>query len=68
LFSVVKTQCRKIEMYGAFRFGGKLFRHEWLPARHGSPIDVTLRFAGHIGADTCKVIAFSKLRLWPAVR
>ena len=68
LFDTVKTQCRKIEVHGAFRFGGKLFRHERVPASHGSPIDVTLRFTRHIGADSCKVIAFSKLRLWPAVR
>ena len=51
----------------AFRFGSKLFGHERLPARHGSPIDVTLRFAWHICADSCKIIAFAELRLWPAM-
>ena len=37
------------------------------PAGYRSPIDVTLRFAVDVGAHSCKIVAFSKLRQWPAV-
>jgi len=47
----------KIEIKRALGFGGKLFCHQWSPARHGFPIDVTLGFARDIGTHTRKIVA-----------
>jgi hypothetical protein len=67
LFDIGETDSRKIETHGTLRFSCKLFCHERLPTRHGFPIDVTLRLARHVGAYSGKVIAFAKVRLWPAM-
>src|SRR4029450_7350894 len=67
LFHVGKMESRKIEIHGTLRFSCKLFCHERLPARHGFPIDVTLGLARHVGTYSGKVIAFAKVRLWPAM-
>ena len=57
----------KIEIHDAFRLSCELFRHQRLPPGYRSPIDVTLRFAVDVGAHSCKIVAFSKLRQWSAV-
>src|SRR6266487_1503029 len=67
IFHVRKMESRKIEMHRVLRLGCKLFGHERLPARHGFPINVTLRLAGHVGTDSRKVVALSEVRLWPAM-
>src|SRR4029453_19180394 len=68
IFDIGKTDSRKIEMHGALRFSCKLFCHERLPTRHRFPIDVTLRLARHVGTHSGKVVAFSHVHLWPAMR
>src|SRR6266478_4662916 len=67
VFHVCQMESRKIETHKVLCFGCKLFGHERLPARHGFPVNVTLRLAGHVGTDSRKVVAFSDVRLWPAM-
>ena len=58
-FHIGGVESRKIEIHDAFRFSRELFRHQRLSAGNGSPIDMTLRFAVHVGAHSRKIVAFA---------
>src|SRR5947207_15428341 len=66
-FHVGKVESGKIKIQDAFCLSRELFCHQWLPAGDSSPIDMTLRFARHIVANSRKIIACTKLRQRPSV-
>ncbi len=66
-FHIGRVESGEVEICDSFRFSCELFCHQRLPPGDGFPIDVTLRFAGHVRAHSRKIVAFSKVRQWLAV-
>src|SRR5204862_8170362 len=66
-FHVTRAELEEIEIHRALSFGSKLFCHQWLPARHSFPVNVTLGFSRHIGADARKIVAGPDALLNPVI-
>ena len=63
-----KRSSKKSRYTAPSSFRSKLFCHQRLPARHSFPINVTLGFSGHVGADSRKIVAMSDALPEPSYR